>query len=125
MGTIIPFAGSMINQNGGQTTTSNEVTFTKEKSRFESGLSSCLINEEILRKRCLRSMDDEIKIAGGTTLAMFLAGKKERKHRGPDEKKMTDLLGTYSYFFMYLSHFSHQSPQSRLIHLNYIHIFAE
>ena len=35
-------------------------------------------------------MDNEIKIAGGITLAMFLAGKKERKHRGPDEKRIKD-----------------------------------
>ena len=57
----------------------------KRKDDFESGLSSFLINEDMLRKRCLRSMGDEIEIAGGTTLAMFLAGKNERKHRGPDE----------------------------------------
>ena len=49
-----------------------------------------LINEEILRKRCLRSVDDEIEIAEGTTFAMFLAGKKEWKDRGPDEKRIKD-----------------------------------
>ena len=62
----------------------------KRKADIEKRLSSFLINEEILRKRCLRSMDDEIKIAGGITPAMFLAGKKERKHRGPDEKRIKD-----------------------------------
>ena len=62
----------------------------KRKADFESGLSSFLINEEILRKHCSRSMDDEIEIAGRTTLAMFLAGKKEPKHRDPDEKRIKE-----------------------------------
>ena len=43
-----------------------------------------------LRKPCLRSMGDEIEIVGGTTLALFLAGEKEWKHRGPCEKRKKD-----------------------------------
>ena len=48
------------------------VHFSKKSGRLSSvgSESSFLINEEILRKRCLRSVDDEIEIAGGTTLAM-------------------------------------------------------
>ena len=46
--------------------------------------------EEILRKRCLCSIADEIEIAGGTTLALFLTGKKERNHRSLDEKRIKE-----------------------------------
>ena len=71
----------MINKNGGQAITSDEVTFTGRKKLIRKvditkRRYSFLFIEEILRKRCLRSMDDEIEIAGGTTLAMFLAGIK-------------------------------------------------
>ena len=33
-------------------------------------------------------MDDEIATAPGATFDIFLAGKKEWKHRGPDEKRI-------------------------------------
>ena len=53
----------------------------KRKADYESGLSSLLINEKVSGKRCLCSMDNEKETAPGKTLVMFLAGKKERKHR--------------------------------------------
>ena len=76
----------------------------KRKADFESGLSSFLINEEILRKRCLRSMDNEIKIAGGITLAMFLVLclfrsyaaailTRLRRHRNQDHCSSASLEG--------------------------------